>query len=79
MGEPMRLEIVIPWFVCLYVEIIHKLQRVDYLANRWTGGQPWFIATFYEVDLSRYEKIKGGLMMLIACSHLLNVYVGLSK
>ena len=37
--------------------------------------QPWFIATFYEVDLSRYEKSnvkigKGGLMMLIACSQL---------
>ena len=29
--------IVIPWVVCLYVEIIHELYRVDYLTYRWTG------------------------------------------
>ena len=29
--------IVIPWVVCLYVEIIHELYRVDYLTYRWTN------------------------------------------
>ena len=32
-----RLVIVIPWLVHLYVEIIHKLKRVDYLTYRWTN------------------------------------------
>ena len=29
--------IVIPWAVRLYAEIIHELQRVDYLKYRWTN------------------------------------------
>ena len=29
-------EMVIPWFVHLYMEIIHKLYSVDYLTYRWT-------------------------------------------
>ena len=29
--------IVIPWIVRLYVEIIHELERADYLTYRWTN------------------------------------------
>ena len=42
------LVIVIPLVVRLYVEIIHKLQRVDYLTNRWT-------TTYIIVDLAHHE------------------------
>ena len=47
--------IVIPWFVHLYVEIIHNLYRVDYLAYRWKNMVKLFYTTYISVDLAHHK------------------------
>ena len=47
--------IVIPWVVRLYVEIIHELQRVDYLTYRWTNMVKPFYTTYISVCLAHHE------------------------
>ena len=48
-------EIVIPWVVRLYVEIIHGLLRVDYFTYRWTNMVQLFHTTNISVDLAHHE------------------------
>ena len=49
------IHVVIPWFVCLYEEVIHELQQVDYLLYRWTNLGITNFSTLIRVDLAQYE------------------------
>ena len=40
-----------PWVVRLYMETIHKLQRLGYLTYRWTN----FYTTYICVDLAHHK------------------------
>ena len=51
-----RYALVMPWLVRLYAEIIHELQRVDYLTYRWTNMVNYFIppTSVYILHITSY-------------------------
>ena len=44
-----------PWFVRLYVEIIHEFEQLDYLTYRLTNMVYLFYTTYISVDLAHHE------------------------
>ena len=57
-----RYVIIIPWAVRLYVEIIHELQRVDYLMYMWKNIVSLFYTTYIIRHKIFHAKVsKGGI------------------
>ena len=62
-----RIGIAIPWLVRMYVEIIHQLQRVDYLTHKRSNMVQLFYTTYISVDLAHHEifRAKAGKDVII--------------
>ena len=71
---------VIPWVVHMYVEIIHELKRVDYLAYMWTTHG----TTCISVDLAHYKifhakvGIKNLTLLFLFANKMFVIWVGIS-